>query len=167
MYIVFILNGIIILFILFQLVFYIKILNISRKQLKMRIIDLQNRQANPILQYQAQENHLLSSEIYRKFKEQSSNDICHLNDNDWDLLEKTILMNYDNFDEKVGKTTRLNNNEYKISMLIKCKFKPKEMSNIMCQSKENITSIRRRLCAKYIDNDSVSPQKWDKFINNI
>lgn len=167
MYIVFILNGILILFILFQLVFYIKILNINRKQLKMRIIDLQNKQSNPMFQYQAKEPLLLSSDIYRKFKEQSSYDICHLNDNDWDLLEKEILTNYDKFDKKVGKTTRLNCNEYKISMLIKCKFKPKEMSNIMCQSKENITSIRRRLCAKYIDADSISPQKWDKFINNI
>lgn len=167
MYLVIIINILLIFFIGFQVVFYINILNISRKKLKLSIVDLQNKLQYPISSCPPKDNKLFASDIYKKFKEQSSNDSCHIKEEDWVLLENAILSNYNNFDEKVGKTTELNCKEYRISLLLKCKFKPKEISNIMCQSKENITSIRRRLCKKYIDASSASPQKWDNFINNI
>lgn len=155
------------LIIVFQIIFYIWVLNHSRNQLKRQVECLQKQLLHPISKNTKIEDKLLSTEIYNKFKEKSKQEGNRIKDEDWQILEDTIVEYFEDFNEKVGKMTELNDNEYKISLLLKCKFKPIEISHLICQSKENVTSIRRRLCKKYIDAQSVSPKKWDQFINSI
>lgn len=162
-----ILNSLLFIIVAFLFVCYIYLLEHSCSKLKLQIRILQQKKDSSNIPPTHTENGLFSSDIYKKFKEQSSLSYTHLDNKDWELLEKTILTYYHDFNEKVGKLTSLNNNEYKISLLLKCKFKPTEISKLICQSKENVTSVRRRLCQKHIDSLSASPQKWDQFINKI
>lgn len=162
-----ILNSLLFIIVAFLFGCYIYLLEYSRSHLKLQIKNLQQKIDLSNIQPTHIENELFSSDIYKKFKEQSSLNNTHLDKKDWELLEKTILIYYHNFNEKVGKLTSLNNNEYRISLLLKCKFKPTEISKLICQSKENVTSVRRRLCQKHIDSQTATPQKWDQFINKI
>jgi len=161
------LNSLLFIIVAFLFVCYIYLLEHSRNHLKLQIRKLQQKNDLSYIHPSHVENDLFSSDIYKKFKEQSSLNYTHLDKKDWELLEKTILTYYHNFNEKVGKLTSLNSNEYKISLLLKCKFKPTEISKLICQSKENVTSVRRRLCQKHIDSQTATPQKWDQFINKI
>lgn len=162
-----VLNSLLFIIVAFQIVCYIYLLEHSRSHLKLQIRNLQQIIDLSYIRPTYVENDLFSSDIYKKFKEQSSLNYTHLDKKDWELLEETILIYYHNFNEKVGKQTSLNSNEYKISLLLKCKFKPTEISKLICQSKENVTSVRRRLCQKHIDSKAATPQKWDQFINKI
>ena len=163
----YIINGTLLIIIVCQMGYYIWILNHSRNMLKLQVYDLENKLNYPISKLSNEKNDLITSSICQKFKQQSKSENVSINVDDWKVLENTVLKYFKDFDKKVGKSTLLNINEYKVSLLLKCNFKPCEISKLVFLSKENVSSIRRRLCQKYIDSRDVSPKKWDEFIQNI
>lgn len=107
---------------------------------------------------------IMNSPIYQTFYRMSDNTSdLHPSNKDWENLEKLINREYDNFTNKLNSLCKLSMIEYRVSMLIKLNFEPKRISNLICCSDSNISTIRSRLYLKTFGKKGGS-NKWDKFI---
>lgn len=61
---------------------------------------------------------------------------------------------------------RMSQTEYRICMLIKCGVSLSEIQNILNMSKQNVSSVRKRLMKKFFSVDA-PPNKWDEYIRSL
>lgn len=110
---------------------------------------------------------IMNSPIYQAFYRMSDNTSdLHPSNKDWANLEKLINREYDNFTNKLNSLCKLSMIEYRVSMLIKLNFEPKRISNLICCSDSNISTIRSRLYFKTFGRKG-GCNKWDEFISSL
>ncbi|WP_288317898.1 tetratricopeptide repeat protein [Xylanibacter caecicola] len=110
---------------------------------------------------------IMNSPIYQAFYRMADNTSdLHPSNKDWANLEKLINREYDNFTNKLNSLCKLSVIEYRVSMLVKLKFKPKRISNLICCSEPNISTIRSRLYFKTFRKKG-GCSKWDEFISSL
>ncbi len=81
----------------------------------------------------------------------------------WIDIESLILTYYPQFKDTLLEICSLNEKEYKLCILLKAEFTPTEISKILCSSKENVSSMRRRLYTKFFKKAG-KPKDFDDFI---
>lgn len=90
-----------------------------------------------------------------------------LTEEDWSMLAQEINSKNPQFTKKLLDKYILSDIEYHVCLLLKIGFTPIQISKIICRSKENVTSIRRRLSQKAQLSSTPSPKDWDKFIQEL
>lgn len=87
--------------------------------------------------------------------------------NDWKELDESLQKLYPQFKVILLTQHHLTDMEYKVSMLVKADFLPKEMAILLCRSREAVSSIRRRLSKRVLNEKQPTPQQWDKYIISL
>ncbi len=85
---------------------------------------------------------------------------------EWEQLARQLDASFDHFTQKLLQLGLLKEKELHTCMLIKTQFKNKEMAQLLCLSPEGISSVRRRLCARFLDGKR-EPKEWDRFILSL
>ncbi len=110
---------------------------------------------------------LLQSEIRNKFSLSIIKPGIELNNEDWKelakLVEGQIPSFYSHFYNEKYMASSL---EYKIILLIRTYFTPKEMSILLNMSQQSISIIRHRLFEKFFDKKG-SAKEFDKMVKSI
>lgn len=112
------------------------------------------------------ENHLrlMNSDIVIQFRNYLNNEKRRISSEMWDELSKAVDNSYPEFTHKLINICGINNNEYRISLLIKIEFLPSEIATLLCKSRVAISSTRKRLSENIFTNETSSPKDWDEFI---
>lgn len=84
----------------------------------------------------------------------------------WDTLENIFNSFFKQFGVTLEKHCKLNENEYRICMLVWLGFTPNQMKMLMNMSSSNISNIRKRLAKKIFDRD-MTTSKFDDEIRKI
>lgn len=86
-------------------------------------------------------------------------------DEQWLQLECSMVENYPGFIHRLNGLTAMNRVEYNLCLLIRIGVTPARMAELLCRSKQSITSIRSRLYAKHFQQGSA--RDWDQFIMKL
>ena len=105
------------------------------------------------------------SEIYALFRQKLATGQA-VTSAEWDRFAKQLDGTFDGFTQKLGRLGQLKEKEWRASLLIKARFKNKEIAALLFLSPEGVSSLRRRLCAKFFQNGSEA-KEWDKFILSL
>ncbi len=84
----------------------------------------------------------------------------------WDVLDNIFDSFFKQFRLVLEKNNKLNENEYKICMLVWLGFTPNQMKILMGMSSSNISNIRKRLSKKLFDRE-MTTSKFDDEIRKI
>ena len=106
-----------------------------------------------------------SSEIVARFRKRLF-DNTNPTINDWDQLDKYINQQFSGFKCVLYKLAKLNDIEYQVCLLIKCKFSPTEIANITNRSRHTMSPLRSRLYYKLFKKRG-STHDFDEFINSL
>ena len=113
------------------------------------------------------EEAIMSSPVYRVFQDMStSSSKIRIDEKDWIDLEKLVNREYDRFSDKLKSLGRLSESEYRLSLLIKIRIKPIEISKLLNTSKGNVSMMRSRLYKRFFGKEGPT-DKWDEFIWNL
>ena len=141
-----------------------------RKQLrksnlsKLELLRLSHEQFSAERELQAQ-SEIRNSAIYETIQRciREGNDQT-LTDEEWDLLSQTVNKAYKNFEDKLLGLVALNEQDYRICLLIKTNVKPIHIAQLTARSPEAISSSRRRLYER-VTNTKGKPQDWDAIVH--
>ncbi|MBE6310433.1 MAG: hypothetical protein E7080_05195 [Bacteroidales bacterium] len=110
---------------------------------------------------------ILNSEVYAKLKHSLYTDMeVKPTDEDWVMLDEVVNQAYPEFKNKLFALAKLSDYEYKVCLLVKCKFSPSEMAAITFHSKTSVASTRSRFCGKFFCYNGVASDA-DKFILSL
>ena len=84
----------------------------------------------------------------------------------WDVLDNIFESFFKQFRLSLEKNSKLNENEYRICMLVWLGFAPNQMKILMGMSSSNISNIRKRLSKKLFDRE-MTTSKFDNEIRKI
>lgn len=84
-------------------------------------------------------------------------------EDEWQRFQKMIDRNCDGFSQHLSSVYKLSQQELRVCLLIKARFKPSEIAILTVHSKEAITSTRRRLYKKMTGKDG-TPEMLDELI---
>lgn len=108
---------------------------------------------------------VFKSDIYIKLKTMSAMGQS-MNDQDWRQLEQVVNAAFGNFTEQLYGLYRMSTQDYRVSLLIKVRFQPKEIASLTAHSKESVASTRSRLYMKVFGKKG-SSKDWDDFIFSL
>ena len=104
------------------------------------------------------EDSLLDSAVVQKFHKMASVGAT-VSSEDWNLLRKTVSTTMPQFMEWLfASDYQLNAKETNLCILIRLRFIPSELCNLLGISKNNLGNIRKRLLKKMFDIDGSSKQ---------
>lgn len=81
-------------------------------------------------------------------------------------LEECIKTVSPDFYSKIHSLHKVSPIEYNVSLLIRARFTPMEISTLLCKSRSGVSSIRSRLYNK-VFGEKGSPTDWDDFILSL
>ena len=143
-------------------VFYLFLLRRRHKKMERQLGALQTKHEDYVRE--TMEEHL--SEKNKLIQKLSWDDNVKLTEEDWKIIEKTVLSTSYQFKE-ILQTHKLSWIEYQVCLLIKLDVKPSRIALLVNRSKENITSIRRRLSQKVLHCEKGNPTLWDEYIQTL
>jgi hypothetical protein len=73
---------------------------------------------------------------------------------------------YTGFTEKLYGLYRMTEHEYHVSLLVKIRMQPKDISLLTAHSKESVATTRSRLYQK-VFNEKGSSKDWDDFVLSL
>jgi len=110
---------------------------------------------------------LMSSSVYRHFKDAALNPKVQISKRDWQDLQNLIDEVIPGFYARMnGQKQSLTLSDYQICMLVRLFFPPKEISNLTENSPSCISMKRARLLQKIFNIDG-SPDAFDKLVRQI
>ena len=90
-----------------------------------------------------------------------------LSEKEWTILYEKISVLFPSFVNTMQNLPfKISSYEFRVSMLIKTKFAPKEIARLTNHSESSVSLTRARLYKK-LTNDNGKASDWDKFINSI
>lgn len=89
-----------------------------------------------------------------------------MTDHDFSQLAQLVNSVYANFTERLFSLYKLNNQEYRVSLLVKVRVQPKDIATLTAHSKESVASTRSRLFLKVFGKKG-SSKDWDDFILSL
>lgn len=84
-------------------------------------------------------------------------------EDEWQQFQKMIDRQCDGFAQHLSSVYKLSQQELRVCLLIKARFKPSEIAILTVHSKEAITSTRRRLYKKMTGKDG-TPEMLDELV---
>lgn len=109
---------------------------------------------------------LKNTEIYKYIVNQITSNTYKMNQSKWNDLENTINEIYDCFTKKLNLIYKMNDNELRVSLLIKAGIQPAEVAQLVNQTRQSVSQVRRRLYEKF-HNKKGEPKFWDEFICSL
>lgn len=110
------------------------------------------------------ENKLMNANIVVRFKQLGSTPKLSPLADDWVELRNHVICVFPEFFKVINKYAILRDDEEKICMLVRLHFKPSAIACIMGVSKQSVSIIRSRMCAKVFRNEECSAAAFDKGI---
>ena len=108
-----------------------------------------------------------TSSIYNKICDLLKEETPVLAEQDWTELDKIVNQAYPKFKTNLRiMCDSLSKQEYKICMLVKCKFGPKNIGQLTYRDKTTIASARKRLYRKFFLKEG-SANDFDRFIYSL
>ena len=114
---------------------------------------------------QQAETVIFSSEIYHRLQ-QCLNSGRSLSHQDWIQLAELVNSIYTGFTEKLYNLYRMSEQDYHVSLLIKVRIQPKDITLLTAHSKESVASTRSRLYTKVFGQKG-SSKDWDDFVLSL
>lgn len=110
---------------------------------------------------------LQQTEIWKKLHQSiDKNGIIKMTDTDWTELTKVIEETYPNFVQRLNELCPLSQKELQVCLLIKINVPLTQIADIVCSSKQGISSLRERLYKKFV-GEKGKPKDCDNFIRNL
>ena len=109
---------------------------------------------------------LQQTEIWKKLHYIDKNGIIKMTDTDWTELTKVIEETYPNFVQRLNELCPLSQKELQVCLLIKINVPLTQIADIVCSSKQGISSLRERLYKKFV-GEKGKPKDCDNFIRNL
>lgn len=111
------------------------------------------------------ETAIFSSDIYQRLQE-CLDDGRRPSSADWVKLTALVDSIYTGFTEKLYGLYRMTEHEYHVSLLVKIRMQPKDISLLTAHSKESVATTRSRLYQK-VFNEKGSSKDWDDFVLSL
>ena len=110
---------------------------------------------------------LQQTNVWKKLHQPiEKNEIIKMTDTDWMELTKSIEEIYPNFIQRLNELSHLSKKELQVCLLIKINISLTHIANIVCSSKQGISSLRERLYKKFVGKKG-KPKDCDNFIRNL
>ena len=110
---------------------------------------------------------ILTSNIYSKIIDLLNKEQGILSEQDWAELDNVINLAYPKFKTYLHiMHENISEQEYKICMLVKCKFGPKNIGILTFRDKTTVTSTRKRLYRKFFYEEGKA-NDFDRFIYSL
>ena len=109
---------------------------------------------------------LKKSFIYLKFRDAAFEGITEIVSADWKELTSVVDDTYPDFSQRLLDLYPMNEVELKVCLLLKIEIPLMQIALITIRSKQSITSIRKRLYNKVM-NEEGTPEQWDRFIREL
>lgn len=110
---------------------------------------------------------ITTSNVYIKLRNELSRENGVTDESIWAELDCVVNDVYPNFKSQLFYLySRLNNLDYRVCLLLKCKFTPKEIAILVFRDKSTISNIRVRLNNKFFGVKGC-PSDFDKFILSL
>lgn len=106
------------------------------------------------------------SEIYSVLRGKLETVDSVMSSDEWSEIEKTILLLYPDFRNRLFELCKLSTHEYHVCLLLKISMKPSEIALLTSHSNEAISSTRRRLYARVYGKKG-TPKEWDEVIKTL
>ena len=106
------------------------------------------------------------SEIYSVLRGKLETADSVMSSDEWSEIEKTILLLYPDFRNRLFELCKLSTHEYHVCLLLKISMKPSEIALLTSHSNEAISSTRRRLYARVYGKKG-TPKEWDEVIKTL
>ena len=94
------------------------------------------------------------------------NEATKLTEVDWEELTKAIHVVYPQFVQRLNELCSLSPTEFQVCLLIKLDIPLVRIADIVCRSKQGISSLRERLYKKFVGKKG-RPKDCDDFIRNL
>ena len=121
--------------------------------------------AAQIIRKSSQAN-LQQTEIWKKLHYIDKNETIKMTDTDWLELTKTVEETYPHFVQRLNELCPLSQKELQVCLLIKINVSLTQIADIVCSSKQGISSLRQRLYKKFTGKKG-KPKDCDNFIRNL
>lgn len=128
----------------------------ARKELMQK--DIEQAEALQEMEQKAASS-LVNTEVYRRIVAPN----YRMKDIDWSDLAEAIDYSYPNFTTKLNELYRFKTAEYNLCLLLKAEIQLSQISNLLVTSKQNVSSMRKRLYKKVLKGDE-APECWDRFV---
>ena len=113
---------------------------------------------------------ILLSQVYQKFYDyvhNTTDTLTSITENDWDAIDILINSVYSGFRTNLLKSyPQLSKQEYRICLLIKCRFRNSEIGKLTHKDKSSIVHARKRLFKKYFFYNGAASD-FDSFIYSL
>ena len=110
---------------------------------------------------------LQQTDIWRKLHQPvKKNETIRMTDTDWLELTKAIEEIYPNFIQRLNELCPLSQKELQVCLLIKINVPLTQIADIVCSSKQGISSLRERLYKKF-SGEKGKPKDCDNFIRSL
>ena len=136
-----------------------------------KLLEINNEQAF-LIKYQNESaissfnNDAFIKEINNRLQNYSINKNI-LSEKEWTILYEKISVLFPSFVNTLQNLPfKISSYEFRVSILIKTKFSPKEIARLTNHSESSVSLTRARLYKK-LTNDNGKASDWDKFINSI
>ncbi len=123
------------------------------------------RPQNVTLAFQQVENKFFESEYFINLhKRIMAGEV--LKPKDWAEMEQVLKPVFPDFLRRLFTLCKMSETEWRVCLLIKLRFSPSEMANVLCKDISTISSIRSRLYKKVFSRSGGS-KEWDEFILSL
>lgn len=139
----------------------------KRVELQLKLLR-EERELRPQLVAQALaqvEHEFLKSDFYVGLH-QRVNEGVRMGELDWKEMERRLIAVYPNFVNRLPTLCRMSETEARVCLLLKYRFSPTEMAQVLCKDISTISSIRARLYQK-VFNEKGRAKDWDDFILSL
>lgn len=128
----------------------------------------QNRKNKNEKEKQEETDQIKNSEIYKRIIERMNSTAgqSNLHEDDWQNLSFVVNQVYPNFCDHLQNICKMNEYEYRVSLLIKIGIQPSVIAELTVHSRESVSATRRRLFEKAF-NKKGTPKDWDEFIMSL
>lgn len=90
----------------------------------------------------------------------------HLNDEDWDEVERLLKQVYPGFAGRLRSLYRMSELERQVCLLVKLRIPPRDIASVLCRDVSTISTVRSRLYQKVFGRKG-GAREWDDFILEI
>lgn len=154
-------------------VFYLIMLNVgqTRKLMKYKLDKYKSLTIISKNEYQKSNKQkevpsIYNTNIYKDIFAKATSKTYKLSTQDWEDLKNAIISTYPYFNERLRELCTINEQDFKMCLLLKIGIRPIDIAGFTNRSKEAITSARRRLYEKAFQTKG-TPQNWDKIIRSL
>ena len=152
----------------FYITLFIMVLQANRRKIQLlqsRLDNIHAMQKMAVIEPRKDVNTIWATQVYQRIKQYLSEGRS-MTEGDWTELAEAVDNVYMGFSEKLYSLYRMSEQDYRVSLLIKIRMQPKDISTLTAHSKESIASTRSRLYQKVFGKKG-STKDWDDFILSI